>query len=48
VEQELTERGFSAESIGKLDPVFTMQGTFARKSNACAASSKPLPWAGKD
>jgi len=31
VEQELTERGFSAESIGKLDPVFTMQGTFAGK-----------------
>jgi histidyl-tRNA synthetase len=31
VEQELTERGFSAESIGKLDPVFTMQGTFDQK-----------------
>ncbi len=31
VEQELAERGFSPESIGKLDPVFTMQGTFGEK-----------------
>ncbi len=31
VEQELTERGFSAESITRLDPVFTMQGTFTQK-----------------
>lgn len=37
VEQELSERGFSAESISRLDPVFTMQGTAAEKMERLGA-----------
>jgi histidyl-tRNA synthetase len=37
VQQELSERGFSPESVAKLDPVFTMQGTAAEKMERLAA-----------